>query len=257
MYLRNRFLPALLAGIFACQAQATVTIIQNDSSLNGSAAASVVNVSTMMEVTDTDGPISIDYTDTTIPSNFGDNLNLEASVDTGVNSASAMTSASMMISILAPDSAVNILHDFSVSTFAETQTVIATGLSNASALLSLIFDIDMPYNYSFSTSGLTAMDQGSVSLVLLLEEDPTPIFTGGTQEGTVNPSFSGVISAGRYMYTVHALSNSTGVNGTTSTGAASGDTLLSLTPVPLPPAVLLMVGALGVLGAFRKRTSTA
>ena len=162
----------------------------------------------------------------------------------------------MMVGILAPDSAVNILHDFSLSTFGETQAPIATAQSNATALLSLVFDIDMPYNYSFSTTGITATGSGEVSLSLFLEGEIQPIFAVGTQNGQINPAFSGVIAAGSYTYTVNALSLSTGVNGTTMSGEAFGDTLLSMTPVPLPPAVMLMAAALGVLGAFRRGTDT-
>lgn len=242
------FLAMLLS---AHSAIAAVTFTENISELRMSALASVGSPFAF----ELDGPFLIDFDETGIPSSFGDTLSANAEVTDSDGSSTADGTASLQVDVSSGGGSVTIDMDLSYDSFQQASPGGEFDNANAegTALIQLAFDLDIAYSFAFTVFGAVA--SGTPQLEFELRTPGSAAgFDATVENATQDLTFSGVIGPGTdYKIIINVDdSNNIGVlNGASATSMVSVmGAQLVLTPIPLPGALPLLFGAVGLLGAL-------
>lgn len=249
-------------------APASVIIVSNGSSVSADTLAEVGYPAPPASDSDTQ---SVTFpAATSVPGSFGDDLVAHAEA-AGYGPpdlwARADASASLQVSITDVAGVVTVTADGSA--FAMVQSNGGAAEAESSAILSLVLQLDAPYTYEFSTGplnvgynqgatlvGASLRDLGSDTNVFWSDTIATGCDFGCASLAPVEGSFTGLLAPGSYRLYVSAQTARLQQFQTDEAIAAFADAQFTLTAVPLPAAIWLFGGALGVLGLVKRRQTT-
>lgn len=252
MKLAYTVLPAaLIAAALTPAAGAAVTLTDNNSMIQASAIASEGNPFGF----DLDGPKDLSFSDTAIPASFGDTLTAAASA----GDSSANFSATIGVDVTQAGQVVTFAMDLNYATSQTASPGPSTddfdrANAEGSAVIEIIFDLDMDYNYTFNAPNAQA--SGTPELEFRLDVIPGGTgFDASLQNQSEAVAFSGFLPAGtgyKLVINVDDSDNLGSADGTSATALANFEqALFVLTPVPEPTSLALI--ALGGLMVVRRR----
>lgn len=272
---RNRLIAAvaLVAGLAALPtvAIASVIIVSNNSNIQSAAFASVSG-----EPPASDSQDAFFITDTSIPAAFGDTVAAHAEVSGGgppSGSAYADATATLSGTVSQGGAVVTVTGNGSAQASESTMQAYSGGsaAAAASSTLSLVLQLDTAYAYSFSTGPVAITPQFAgatfVAAVLADLDNNTNLFftdtilTGcdfgcASLPAPYEGSFSGMLAAGTYGFSISATMNELNYAPFDYAEASFANASLVLTPVlapvPIPAAVWLFGTALGLLGWVKR-----
>lgn len=240
----------------AAPAYATVVFTDNNSQLQASALASVGNPFNFQ----LDNPAPLQFTETAVPSSFGDTLTANASLSDNDGPSTANLSTMIGVDISQTGPTVTVEMDLN---YAGSQTASPGSAADdfdranaeGSALIELIFNLDQDYNYSFDAPGAQA--SGSSRLELRFDlAGGGEAFDVSLDNQAQDLGFNGVLPAGngyKIVINVNDSNNLGSADGSSATSLADfSDAKLVLTPVPEPTSAILL-GMGGLLLTRRRR----
>lgn len=242
---------AMVAAAIAPSADAAVTITENNAMMQASAFAGEGSPFGF----DLDGPRDQSFSETGIPSSFGDTLTATASA----GDSSADFSATLGVDVSKLGQVVTFDMDLNYTTSQTASPGPSTddfdrANAEGSALIEFVFDLDMDYNYTFNAPGAQA--SGTPELEFRLDVIPGGNgFDASLQNETGDVAFSGFLPAGtgyKLVINVDDSDNDSSRDGASASGLADfEEALFVLTPVPEPTSLALL--AMGGLIVARRR----